>query len=81
MKVADLLALAPTSVCFSASSDDDMVEASLVDSYFKASGIKVPTMQKKDAPSLLLFKRENEAHKTPNDEYYITDDPKVRYRS
>jgi len=77
MRVADVLALSASSIAYSGSSDDSKVESSLIEKYLTSLDLSVPTMVENNAPSLLLYKRE-EAHRTPNDEYYITDDPKVR---
>lgn len=77
MKVADMLALSPSSVAYSASSEDNEVEFSLIQKYLESVDVSVPTLLEKNAPSLLLYERE-EAHRTPNDEYFVTDDPKVR---
>jgi len=80
MRVADVLALSASSIAYSGSSDDSKVESSLIEKYLTSLDLSVPTMVENNAPSLLLYKRE-EAHRTPNDEYYITDDPKVNGKS
>ena len=78
MKVADVLALLPASIAYSPSCGDDAAEFSLIEKYLNTIQFKMPSLIAKSASSLLLYKRESEAHRTPNDEYYITDDPKVR---
>lgn len=81
MKVADVLALSPASIAYLPSSQDDVIESTLIDKYLDSVLFKKPNMMQQNAPPLLLYKRESEAHRTPNDEYYVTDDPKVHGKS
>jgi len=80
MKVADVLAMSPASIAFS-SSVDDVHDSCLIETYLKSIDFDVPSLSAKNAPTLLLHIRESEAHRTPNDEYYVTDDPKVNGKS
>lgn len=81
MKVADVLALSPASIAFTGTSTDDLMDCTLIQKYLEAIEFGLPKIVEKNASSLLLYKRESEAHRTPNDEYYITDDPKVNGKS
>lgn len=82
MHVADILSISPKSAAYSSTSDDTAVEKSLVSSYIStlsetSEDIQLPELLEVSAPSLLLLQRESAAHSTPNDEYFIVDDPKV----
>lgn len=80
MQVADVVSVDPDSVALPAGSD---VLVNMIDKFYteKLDGLTVPSMEQINAPVILLQKREQEAHKTENDEYYLLDDPKVNGKS
>ena len=86
MKVADVAGVAPATVAMnsSSSSGDAALEAELITDFFTAKlpGVTVPSFSTVAAPSLrLLPEPATEAEKTPNDEYFLLDDPKVHGKS
>ena len=80
MQVADVVGVNPDSMALPAGCD---VICSMITKFYaeKLDGMTVPTVELVDAPTILLQKRELEAHKTDNDEYYLLDDPKVNGKS
>jgi len=80
MKVADVLALAPSSVAFPTDPDAE-VEMSLIEKYLCSISETNCVSMKISTPSILLMQRESAAHKTDLDEYYVMDDPKVHGKS
>eukprot|EP00586_Coscinodiscus_wailesii_P018831 CAMPEP_0172513018 /NCGR_PEP_ID=MMETSP1066-20121228/248783_1 /TAXON_ID=671091 /ORGANISM="Coscinodiscus wailesii, Strain CCMP2513" /LENGTH=788 /DNA_ID=CAMNT_0013293081 /DNA_START=59 /DNA_END=2425 /DNA_ORIENTATION=+ len=82
MIVADALAMSPSSVAFPSGDDCATVEMSLIKE-FLASIPNQPSCDflTVDTPDLSLIQRDNEAHKTEQDEYYLVDDPKVHGKS
>jgi tyrosyl-tRNA synthetase len=79
MKVADIAGIEPASLAFVDGDKNAVIEANLVSTFFseKLPGLTAPKVSMKAGRSLLLQKRESEAHKTENDEYFLLDDPKV----
>jgi hypothetical protein len=79
MRVADALGFDPSSVAL-ADSPEATVEASLIENFYKEKleGMVAPAIHHVNGPSMSLQpKREKEADKTENDEYYLLDDRKV----
>jgi len=82
MKIADVMGLDASSITFN-SSDDDSIEKELISRYYDdvLKTINKPELRTKASASFILQKRESEAHRTDNDEYYLLDDPKVHGKS
>jgi hypothetical protein len=61
--------------------NDGTVESSLVTKFFdeKLPGMTKPEVLTTQGPVLLLQQKEEVAHQTENDEFYLLDDPKVRW--
>jgi tyrosyl-tRNA synthetase len=80
MQLADVVGVNPVSLSLPNGSD---VLISMVSKFYseKLDGLSAPVMEQVNAPTLILQKRELEAHKTENDEYYLLDDPKVNGKS
>jgi hypothetical protein len=78
MKVADVAGVEPKSVAL-VDDSSSAVESKLIAEFFKEKldNMTQPEITSGGGPSLLLYQRELEAHKTENDEYYLLDDPKV----
>jgi hypothetical protein len=79
MRVADVMGFDPSSVAL-ADSPEATVEASLIEKFYKEKleGMVAPTIHHVNGPSMSLQpKREREADKTENDEYFLLDDPKL----
>jgi tyrosyl-tRNA synthetase len=76
MRVADVAGVEPASL---AMAEGNTVAKSMVECFFpsKLPGVTLPETTLGGGPTLLLQKRESDAHKTDNDEYYLLDDPKV----
>mmetsp|Transcript_37475 Transcript_37475/g.76419 ORF Transcript_37475/g.76419 Transcript_37475/m.76419 type:complete len:680 (-) Transcript_37475:197-2236(-) len=82
MRVADVMGLEAASVAAGPEGDPDAnVVSDLTEQHLSEQGLNVPAMVRGSAPSLLLQDREDEAHRTENDEYYLLDDPKVHGKS
>jgi len=82
MKVADIMGLQPSSIAFP-NNQDSTIEQTIIDRYYDeylSSWIK-PSMTIAQPHSLQLQLREDVAHKTENDEFYLLDDPKVHGKS
>jgi tyrosyl-tRNA synthetase len=81
MMVADVMGLEPASIALSAKAA--VTEHSLIDGFVKekmSSLMKLPAITMVDClPLRLQPLRESEALVTENDEYYLLDDPKVRF--
>jgi hypothetical protein len=79
MKVADVAGLEPASMAI-LEGNDGTVESSLVTKFFdeKLPGMTKPEVLTTQGPVLLLQQKEEVAHQTDNDEFYLLDDPKVR---
>ena len=60
--------------------DAAAIGSKMVTEFFKEKLVALvqPTVTTGKGPESLLQRRELEAHKTDNDEYYLLDDPKVR---
>uniref|UniRef100_A0A7S4MY38 tyrosine--tRNA ligase n=2 Tax=Odontella aurita TaxID=265563 RepID=A0A7S4MY38_9STRA len=71
MKVADVMGMEPASIAAS-------TEVDLIGRYFdeKLGGMTKPELPRGDGPSIALQSREDEAHRTDNDEYFLLDDPR-----
>ena len=85
MMVADVAGVEPKSLALSENGDnihDDAaaIASKMVTEFFQEKLVSLvqPTVTTGSGPELLLQRRELEAHKTENDEYYLLDDPKVR---
>jgi tyrosyl-tRNA synthetase len=80
MQVADVVGVDPDSLSLPMGSD---VIISMISKFYseKLEGLSAPLMEQLNGPSLILQKRDLEAHKTENDEYYLLDDPKVNGKS
>ena len=85
MMVADVAGVEPKSLALidggnSVFADAAAIGANMVTEFFKEKLVALvqPTVTTGKGPELLLQRRELEAHKTDNDEYYLLDDPKVR---
>jgi tyrosyl-tRNA synthetase len=80
MKVADVAGLEPASMAI-LEGNDGTVESSLVTKFFdeKLPGMTKPEVLTTQGPVLLLQQKEEVAHQTENDEFYLLDDPKVRW--
>jgi tyrosyl-tRNA synthetase len=78
MKVADVAGVEPKSVAL-VDDSSSAVESKLIAEFFKEKldNMTQPEITSGGGPTLLLYQRELEAHKTENDEYYLLDDPKV----
>jgi len=88
MKVGDVAGVEPISVALldngnNLHSDAASIESKMITEFFKEKlGILIqPKVSSGTGPNILLQKRELEAHKTDNDEYYLLDDPKVNGKS
>jgi tyrosyl-tRNA synthetase len=83
MKTADVAGVEPASVAFVDGTAESLVMSNLVLSFFESTltGLKQPQILSTNAPSLLLQQRDSAAHTTENDEYFVLDDPKVRFLS
>jgi tyrosyl-tRNA synthetase len=83
MRVADVLGFDPSSVAL-AISPEATVEGSLIENFYKEKlqgMVLAPTIHHVNGPLMSLQpKREREADRTENDEYFLLDDPKVRSR-
>jgi tyrosyl-tRNA synthetase len=82
MKVADVMGVAPSTVSMSSSSAST-VESNLVAEFYSAKleGMTAPSVVFENGPKLVLQHRDDPAHITENDEYYLLDDPKVNGKS
>ena len=82
MKVADVMGVAPATVSMSTSSAST-VELNLVAEFYssKLEGMTAPSAVFENGPNLVLQQRDDAAHITENDEYYLLDDPKVNGKS
>jgi len=88
MKVGDVAGVEPTSVALldngnNLHSDAASIESKMIAEFFKEKlGTLIqPKVSSGTGPNIILQKRELEAHKTDNDEYYLLDDPKVNGKS
>jgi tyrosyl-tRNA synthetase len=81
MKTADVAGVEPTTISFVEETAESLVMSKLVQSFFEAKlpSLTQPRILQGRAPSLLLQQRESAAHATENDEYFLLDDPKVKY--
>jgi tyrosyl-tRNA synthetase len=80
MKVADVAGVEPASVALPAGLESSTIESKLIADFFpaKLAGVTMPTVTTTASESVRLqVLRESEALKTPNDEYFLLDDPKV----
>ena len=80
MMVADVAAVEPASMALPPG-EASTIEADMIAEFFpeKLPGVLVPSTQVVACEALRLqAEREVEALKTPNDEYFLLDDPKVR---
>ena len=78
MMVADVAGIEPASVSLS---PEEAAEAGMISDFFsdKLPGVTIPTVSMAAAPDVRLKEPvESDAMKTPNDEYFLLDDPKVR---
>jgi hypothetical protein len=82
MKVADVAGLEPASMAI-LEGNDGTVESSLATKFFddQLPGMTKPEVLTTQGPVLLLQQREEVAHQTENDEFYLLDDPKVHGKS
>eukprot|EP00977_Amphora_coffeiformis_P015519 scaffold4535_cov179-Amphora_coffeaeformis.AAC.4 len=81
MKVADVAGVEPASVSLSSG---EAAEADMISDFFPAKlpGLTVPTVTMTAAPDVRLKEPvESDAMKTPNDEFFLLDDPKVHGKS
>jgi tyrosyl-tRNA synthetase len=84
MKVADVAGVEPASVALPAGLESSTIESKLIADFFpaKLAGVTLPTVTLAASESVRLqVVRESEALKTPNDEYFLLDDPKVSTRT
>ena len=84
MMVADVAGVEPKSVCLLENSnninnDSAIIGSKMISEFFREKLVSLvqPNVTTGKGPELLLQRRELEAHKTDNDEYYLLDDPKV----
>jgi tyrosyl-tRNA synthetase len=80
MKVADVAGVEPASLALPAGLESSTIESKLIADFFpaKLAGVTMPTVTTTASESVRLqVVRESEALKTPNDEYFLLDDPKV----
>lgn len=78
MAVADVVGVEPASMALAPAA---ATEQGLIEEFFKTqlTGMVSPSIALTSCPSIRLqAKRESEALKTENDEYFLLDDPKVR---
>lgn len=82
MKVADVMGVNPETVCMPENGVSN-VESALVNEFYSAKleGMTAPGVVLENGPDLVLQRREEVAHVTENDEYYLLDDPKVNGKS
>jgi tyrosyl-tRNA synthetase len=83
MMVADVAGLEPASLALTPG-EAAATEMEMIHDFFpnKLPGVTVPVVTTVAAPSLRLqVERDSEALKTPNDEYFLLDDPKVHGKS
>lgn len=82
MKVADVMGVDPVTLCMPGN-EASTVESTLITQFYSAKleGMVAPTVVIESGPILMLQKREEVAHVTENDEYYLLDDPKVNGKS
>jgi tyrosyl-tRNA synthetase len=82
MKVADVMGVNPETVCMPDNGVSN-VESALVNEFYSAKleGMTAPGVVLENGPDLVLQRREEVAHVTENDEYYLLDDPKVNGKS
>ena len=82
MKVADVMGVNPGIVCMPDNGASN-VESALVTEFYSAKleGMIPPGVVLVNGPDLVLQRREEIAHVTENDEYYLLDDPKVNGKS
>ena len=85
MMVADVAGVEPKSLALlengnNIHADAAAIGSKMVSEFFEEKLVSLvkPTVTTGKGPELLLQRRELEAHKTENDEYYLLDDPKVR---
>ena len=81
MRVADVMGLGPSSVAL-ADTEEAKVEDSLIVNFYKEKleGMVAPSIHHVIGPLMSLQpKREREADRTENDEYFLLDDPKVSH--
>mmetsp|Transcript_9549 Transcript_9549/g.20037 ORF Transcript_9549/g.20037 Transcript_9549/m.20037 type:complete len:776 (+) Transcript_9549:58-2385(+) len=88
MMVADVAGVEPKSVALlqngnNIHDDAASIGSKMITEFFseKLVSLVQPEVTTGTGPDLLLQRRELEAHKTPNDEYYLLDDPKVNGKS
>jgi len=88
MMVADVAGVEPKSLCLlengnNIHDDAAAIGSKMVSEFFREKLVSLaePKVTTGKGPELILQKRELEAHKTDNDEYYLLDDPKVNGKS
>ncbi|CAJ1960042.1 unnamed protein product [Cylindrotheca closterium] len=83
MQVADIAGIEPATLSLVNGANASAIMTSMVESFFKAKlpMLAVPKISNKAEISLLLHRRESDAHITENDEYFLLDDPKVHGKS
>lgn len=85
MMVADVAGVEPKSVALlegdrNGQDDAAAIGSKMITEFFQEKLVSLvePKVSTGAGPNMLLQRRELEAHKTDNDEYYLLDDPKVR---